>query len=73
MGTKFSPVYATLTIGYLEEKIYSIIEARYDTDIYHDFKIRFLDDCFIPWTKTEEELKIFHCILINLHNDIKDY
>ena len=25
MGTKFAPVYATLVIGYLEEKIYSQI------------------------------------------------
>ena len=60
MGTEFAPVYATLTIGYLEEKLYSIIETKYDTDLYHDFKKywkRFLDDCFIPWTKTEEELK----------------
>ena len=51
MATKFAPVYATLTIGYLEEKIYSIIEAKYDTNFYHDFKKywqRFLDDCFIP-------------------------
>ena len=32
MGTKFAPVYATLTIGYLEEKLYTIIETNYDTE-----------------------------------------
>ena len=74
MCTKFAQVYATLTIGYLEEILCSIIEAKYDTAFYHDFKkcwIRFLDDSFIPWTKTKGELKVFHCILNNLHNDIK--
>ena len=27
MGTKFAPVYATLTVGYLEEKLYKEIET----------------------------------------------
>ena len=31
---------------------------------------RFLDDCFVPWTKSEDELRTFHSILNNLHNDI---
>ena len=60
MGTKFAPVYVTVTIGYLQEKLCNIIEAKYDTEFYHDFKKYwkgFLDDCFIPWTKTEEDLK----------------
>lgn len=73
MGTKFAPVYATLTIGYLEEKLYNTIETKYDNDFYQYFKKywkSFLDDCFISRTKTEEELKIFHCILNNLHNNI---
>ena len=74
MGTKFAPVYATLTIGYLEEKLLNIIEKDYDADFQHFFKTywkRFLDDCFIPWTKSEAELKTFHGILNNLHKDIK--
>ena len=74
MGTKFAPVYATLTIGYLEEKLLNIIEKDYDADFQHFFITywkRFLDDCFIPWTKSEAELKTFHGILNNLHKDIK--
>ena len=73
MGTKFAPVYATLTIGYLEEKLYTVIETDYDAEFQHYLKAywkRFLDDCFIPWTKSEEELKTFHYILNNLHDDI---
>ena len=74
MGTKFAPVYATLTIGYLEEKLYTIIETDYDTEFQQYLKAywkRFLDDCFISWTKSEEELKTFHYILNKLHDDIK--
>ena len=73
MGTKFAPVYATLTIGYLEEKLYTVIETDYDAEFQQYLKAywkRFLDDCFIPWTKSEEELKSFHYILNNLHDDI---
>ena len=74
MGTKFAPVYATLTIGYLEEKLYDCIETNYDTEFYNYFKLylkRFLDDCFILWTKSREELRHFHHILNNLHSNIK--
>ena len=69
MGTKFAPVYATLTIGYLEEKLYTIIETNYDTEFTRYLKKywkRFLDDCFVPWTKSEEELIKFHSVLNNL-------
>ena len=74
MGTKFAPVYATLTIGYLEEKLYAIIETKYDTEFQRYLKKywkRFLDDCFVPWTKSEEDLIKFHSVLNNLHNDIR--
>ena len=74
METKFAPVYATLTIWYLEEKLYIIIETDYDAEFQQYFKTywkRCLGDCFIPWTKSEEELKTFHSILNNLHDDIK--
>ena len=60
MGKKFAPVYATLTIGYLEEKLYTVIETDYDAEFQQNLKAywkRFLDDCFIPWTKSEEEFK----------------
>ena len=38
MGTKFAPVYATLTIGYFEEKLLNIIEKDYDAEFSHFFK-----------------------------------
>ena len=65
MGTKFAPVYATLTIGYLEEKIYTIIETTYDTEFQRYLKKywkRFLDDCFVPWTQVRRRInKIPFC------------
>ena len=73
MGSKFAPVHATLTIGYLEEKMYTEIKNVFGTDFGNCFEKnwkRFLDDCFIPWTKTVQELRTLHEILNNLHKDI---
>ena len=74
MGTKVAPIYATLVLAYLEEKLYNQAEQEFDQDfrIYleDNFK-RFLDDCFIIFTKAEEELKRFHSLLNTLHPSIK--
>lgn len=73
MGTKFAPTYATLVLAYLEEKLYTHLEdvnkdlAEY---VKGNWK-RFLDDCFIIWVNSEEELTEFHEIINNLHSDIK--
>ena len=74
MGTKFAPVYATLTIGHLEEKLLNIIEKDYDADFQHFYRTkwkRILDYCFFPWTKPKEELNTFNGNLNDLHKDIK--
>ena len=74
MGTKFAPVYATLVIGYLEEKLYKQIHEKYGSqyaeEFIHNWK-RFLDDCFIPWTKSKSDLLELNNLLNNLHPDIK--
>ena len=73
MGTKFAPVYATLAIGFLEEKLYTAMGTVYDKEYQQYLKKywkRFLDDCFVPWTKSEDELKTLHSVLNNLHKDI---
>ena len=48
MGTKSAPVYVTLVIGYLEEKLYKQIHeiygSQYAEELIHNWK-RFLDDC----------------------------
>ena len=74
MGTKFAPVYSTLTIGYQEELLYKHIKTVFGNDledyISQNWK-RFLDDCFIPWTKSVKDLESLHNILNNLHTDIR--
>ena len=74
MDTKVASIYATLVLAYLEEKLYNQAEQEFDPDfrIYleDNFK-RSLDDCFIIFTKSEEELKGFHALLNTLHPSIK--
>ena len=72
MGTKFAPVQATLTIN-LEQKLYTEIKNVFGTDFRNYFENnwkRFLDDCFVPWTKSVQELRTLHEILKNLHKDV---
>ena len=53
MGSKFAPIYATLVLVYIEEKMYEQSEKDFDSDfrkyIETHFK-RFLDDCFLTFT-----------------------
>ena len=50
MGTKVAPTYATLVMGFLDEKLYSVLADVFDEDtskyIRENWK-RYLDDCFI--------------------------
>lgn len=74
MGTKVAPIYATLVLAYLEEILYKESEkefgSNFRTYLETNFK-RYLDDCFIIFTKTEQELKLFHNLLNTLHPSIK--
>lgn len=74
MGTKVAPTYATLVLGFLEEKLYKNLEDQFSVEfttfIQQSWK-RFLDDCFIIWTKTKDELNKFYNILNNLNNHLK--
>ena len=74
MGTKFAPKYATLVMGYLEQKLYQKVEdefsQRFANYIENSWK-RFLDDCFIIWNYSEDMLNKFPDILNHLHSSIK--
>ena len=69
MGSKFAPIYETLVLAYLEVKMYEESEEYFDSDfrkyIETNFK-RFLDDCFLIFTQTEEQLMKF----FNLPNSL---
>ena len=69
MGTIFSPTYATLIVGYLENKMYIIIEINYGIDVRKYIEEnwdRFLDDCFTLL----DENKISAIDLLNILNSL---
>jgi len=73
MGTQMAPTYATLTMGYLEVKLYQSLEdtkgIQYAVYVQNSWK-RYLDDCFIYWPHCLGNIKDFHAILDNLHPKI---
>ena len=73
IGTKVAPTYATLVLGYLGEKLYNILETKYDVSfteyIKNNFK-RFLDDWFIIW-ENDIDIQDFHTCLNSLHPSIQ--
>ena len=74
MGTKFVPVYVTLVIGYLEQTLYRRFTNEFRNqfgEYFIKFWFGFLDDCFVPWTRSITELHHLHYILNTLHPDIK--
>ena len=55
MDSKFGPIYATLVLAYLEEKMNSLtkILIQIEENISKQFQ-RFLDDCFLIFTQSAE-------------------
>ena len=73
MGTKMAPTYATLVMGYLEKFLYTKYEETFGKNEVEDFiEIfkRFLDDCFLFWKRSIEDLRKFYKIRNNLHEKI---
>ena len=73
MGTKFAPTYDTLVLGFLEQKLYDKVFKTFGPEFTYfvrEFWKRYLDDCFIFWQKSNNELQLFQTILNNLHPDI---
>ena len=69
-----APTYATVVMGYLEKELYSRYEDTFGNEDKDDFiKLfkRFLDDCFIIWKRSEEDLMKFYYLLNDLHKKIK--
>jgi len=73
MGTKVAPTYATLVMGYLEDKLYQNIRIEFGDEfsdyIQQNWK-RYLDDCFIFWNRSAEDLDKFYKILNFIHSSI---
>ena len=61
MGTKFEPTYATLVIGFLEEKLCLQADENFENSFGEMLKAdwrRFLDDCFVFWKKSRQDLTV---------------
>ena len=74
MGSKFAPIFATLVLAYLEEKMYTKSEEEFGSDFRQYLEAnykRFLDDCFLIFTRSEDQLTKFHNLLNDLHSSIK--
>lgn len=73
MGTKVAPTYATLVMGFLEERMYiKLLEIKPNVaeDIITSWT-RFLDDCFVIWRSEYGTAEILDDILNDLDNSIK--
>jgi hypothetical protein len=73
MGTKVAPTYATLVMGFLEDRMYSKIHEHFTEsadDIINSWR-RFIDDCFIIWKAEYGDHNTFFEILNDLHSSIK--
>ena len=73
IGTKFAPTYDTLTVGYLKGKLYEQRASDFRPTFREEFENtwkRFLDDCFILWSKSKYDLQKFHSMLHNLPEDV---
>ncbi|XP_061175938.1 uncharacterized protein LOC133184880 [Saccostrea echinata] len=74
MGTKVAPTYATLTLGYLEQKLHHQLATLWGEEdaesIISKWK-RFLDDCFILWNDNVDRLSVFHQLLNGLDSNIR--
>ena len=73
-GTTVAPIYATLTMAYLEINLMEKLNNFYGKDIaeyiYNNW-LRYLDDCFLPWNKNFGSINTFIDILNSLDNNIK--
>ena len=67
-----APTYATLALGYLEEMLYHRISEKLGEEYLEFNKMeRYLDDCFIIWSKEESNFNIVYNILNSVDPDIK--
>lgn len=70
MGSKVAPTFANIFMGNLETQILRNC-GKFKGMIYKQFWRRYIDDIFILWQGTEEELKEFLNYINSFHHSIK--
>lgn len=74
MGTKMAPVYATLTLGYLEYKMYDTIKRNYNFQLHNFFVdnyFRYLDDVMLIYDKDQMSISEISALLNDMNVDLK--
>ena len=69
-GDKVCPCVRYIGKKNLYRKVINEFGTRFG-EYFIKFWFRFLDDCFVPWTRSITELHHLHYILNTLHPDIK--
>ena len=67
MGTPMAPSVANLFMGWLEDKMLSQSPVTIDIHLWK----RFIDDIFLLWTRSDEELEVFLRYINTFHPTIK--
>ena len=73
MGTKMAPMYATLTLGYLEKKLYASIYNDYNFTIYVNFVkyyFRYLDDVLVIYDRRAMSINNINYMLNSVSKDL---
>ena len=73
MGTKVAPTYANLVMGYLETILYREVKNQIFSckeEFIQNWK-RYLDDCLIIWSGSQNDLIKLNRIINNIHPDFQ--
>ena len=73
MGTKMAPIYATLSLGFLENKLYSSVLNNFSFNIYDKFRkhyFRYLDDILILYDCSTLSINNISDLLNSLCSDL---
>ena len=74
MGTRVAPVYANLVLAYLEDQLFGNLQETFDLETTHhimEYLKRFLDDLFLIWKGTDEELQKLYRLMNTMDEDLK--
>ena len=73
MLTKVAPVYATLTLGYLEQKLYQRVRSDFTENVYHNFRkyyLRYLDDVLIIFDDSKLPIETIGNLLNDMNAEL---
>ncbi|XP_062586434.1 uncharacterized protein LOC134248002 [Saccostrea cucullata] len=74
MGTKMAPTYSILVMGFFEETLYQKVSDELGQEIgkhLRDYWKQFLDDCFLFWNKSEEDLQTLYTLLNSINPNLQ--